>query len=41
MLSRLIQNKLLRIDGDLGKDQFKGLEMRELNDTGTFTRQVL
>ena len=35
-----MQNKLLSIDAELEKDQFKGLEMRELNDRKC-TSQVL
>ena len=33
MLCHLMQNQLLSIDAELEKDQFKGLEMRNLNDT--------
>ena len=33
MLRHLMQNQLLSTDAELDKDQFKGLEMRELNDT--------
>ena len=33
MLCHLMQNKLLSIDIELEEDQFKGLEMRELNHT--------
>ena len=36
-----MQNKLLGIDGELEKDQFNGLETRELNDTEKFTSPVL
>ena len=36
-----MQNHLLSIDAELEKDRFKGLEMRERNDTEKFTSQVL
>ena len=32
---------LLSIDGELEKDRFQGLEVREPNDTKKFTSQVL
>ena len=32
MFFHLMQNKLLSTDAESEKDQFKGLEMRELND---------
>ena len=41
MVSRMMQNKLLRVDAELEKDQFKSLKIIELNDTEKFTLQVL
>ena len=36
MPCHLMKNKLASIDNELEKDHFKGLEMRELNDTEKF-----
>ena len=36
-----MQYKFLSMDAKLDKDLFKGVEMRELNDTEKFTSQVL
>ena len=33
MLRYLMRNQLLSIDAELEKDRFKGLEMRDFNDT--------
>ena len=40
-LCHLMQNKLMNIDAELEKDRFRGLEMRELNDTKIVISQVL
>ena len=40
MLNSLIHNKSLSIDAEQEKARFKGLEMRQLNDTEKFTSQV-
>ena len=36
-----MQNKLLSIDAKLEKDRFKGLEMRELNETENLLNRCL
>ena len=41
MLCGLTQNKVLSIDAELEKNQFKGLEMRKLDGSEKFTSQVL
>ena len=41
MFFHLMQNKLLSTDAESEKDQFKGLEMRELNDIEKSTLPVL
>ena len=35
-----MQNNLVSIDAELEKDRFKGLEMREINETEKFASQV-
>ena len=41
MLCHMMQNELLSIDAELEKDWFKGLQIRELNDTEKFPSHVL